>query len=330
MSLPGVTSATRIGDYNMSTKLLEYGDVRGRFLAIDRLDLPKVSWFRDDFADESLGGLMNRLAQSPNSILVSQELYDRNRLVIGDELPLRIGINYEFAVYATFKVVGTYEYFPTVYEDDDITIVGNLDYLSFFVGMVVPHNIWLQYDPRIDGDTVLDPIPMRFALNTIGERDARGLIKTELAKLERVGVFGTLSIGFMAAVVMAIMGLLIYTYASLSERLHRFTILRAIGLLRQQITGQVIMEYAFLTAFGSIAGALIGISASELFVPLFSVAQQEGVTGVPLPPLIPVVAYDRVQWLVIGFVAAIVALEIGVITRALSKRAFSSLKGAFG
>jgi ABC-type antimicrobial peptide transport system permease subunit len=134
----------------------------------------------------------------------------------------------------------------------------------------------------------------------------------------------------MAAVVMAIMGLLIYTYASLTERLHRFTILRAIGLLRQQITGQVIMEYAFLTAYGSIAGAWIGISASELFVPLFRVAQQEGVSGVPLPPLIPLIAYDRVQFLVVGFVGAIIFLEIAVITRALSKRAFSLLKGAFG
>ncbi len=332
MTLPGVTSVTRVGDYSMSTKLLESGEVRGRFLDIDRLDLPQVSWFRDDFSSESLGGLMNKLAQAPNSILVSEEIYEKNRLIIGDEVSLRIGINYEFSVSARFKVVGTFKYFPTVYEDERITFIGNLDYLSFFVGMVVPHDIWLRFDPRIDGDTVLDPIPMRFTLNTIDEKDSRDLINTELAKLERVGVFGTLSIGFMAAVVMAVMGLLIYTYASLSERLHRFTILRAIGLLRRQVTGQVIMEYAFLTAYGSIAGALIGISASELFVPLFRVAEQQGVSAsrVPLPPLFPVVAYDKVQWLVIGVVAAIIILEIAVITRALSKRAFSLLKGAFG
>jgi putative ABC transport system permease protein len=329
-ALPGVTDATRIGEYRMSTRLLEAGDIRGRFLGIDRLDLPSVSWFRNDFADESLGGLMNRLATSSNSILVSEEVFERNRLVIGDEIPLRISINYEFTVNATFKVVGTYKYFPTVYEEDEITFIGNLDYLSFFVGMVVPHDIWLRFDPRIESDTILDPLLMRYAVNTTQEMDARGIIDTELAKLERVGVFGTLSIGFMAAVVMAVMGLLIYTYASLSDRLHRFTILRAIGLLRQQITGQVIMEYAFLTAYGSIAGALIGISASELFVPLFRVAQQEGVSGVPLPPLIPLIAYDRVQYLVIGFVGIIVFLEIAVITRALSRRAFSMLKGAFG
>jgi putative ABC transport system permease protein len=329
-SLPGVVDATRVGEYKMSTNLLESGEVRGRFLAIDRLDIPQVSWFRSDFSNESLGGLMNQLATAPNAILVSEEIFERNRLVIGDELSLRVSINYEFTVNAKFKVAGTYKYFPTVYEEDAVTIIGNMDYLSFFVGMVVPHDIWLTFDSRIDGDTVLEPVPVRFGLNTADKKDARDIIRTELAKLERVGVFGTLTIGFIAAVIMAMMGLLIYTYASLSERLHRFTILRAIGLLRQQITGQVIMEYAFLTAYGSIAGALIGISASELFVPLFRVAQQEGVSGVPLPPLIPLIAYDKVQYLVIGFVAAIVFLEISVITRALSRRAFSMLKSAFG
>ncbi len=330
MAFPGVTGATRIGDYPMSTKLLEYGDIKGRFLAVDRLDLPRVAWFRGDLAAESLGGLMNALAQSSNSILVSQELFDKNRLVLGDEIPLRIGINYEFPVYATFKVAGTFDYFPTVYEEDAIAFIGNLDYLSFFVGMVVPHDIWVQYDGNLDNKVILEPLEPQYNLGTTHLKDAKATIRTELAKLERVGVFGTLTIGFMAAVVMAIMGLLIYTYASLAERLHRFTILRAIGLLRQQITAQVIMEYTFLTAFGSIAGALIGISASELFVPLFSVAEQEGITGVPLPPLLPIVAYDKVQWLVLGFVGAIVFLEIVVIARSLSKRAFSMLKSAFG
>lgn len=153
------------------------------------------------------------------------------------------------------------------------------------------------------------------------------LIRTEQAKFERVGVFGTLSVGFLAAVVMAIMGLLIYTYASLRERLHRFTILRAVGLLQQQIAGQVVMEYAFLTAYGSIAGALIGAFASNLFVPLFRFSGEQ---GVPLPPLIPIIATDQVQNLVIAFVAVIIALEVIVISRALSKRAFSMLKSAFG
>lgn len=323
----GVAEATRVGDYQMTVRLMNSGDVRGRFLAVDRLDLPRVAWFRSDFANESLGGLMNQLALSSDAILVSEEILEENRINIGDEISLRVSVNYEFQVVDTFRVVGTYKYFPTVYEDDKVTFIGNLEHLNFYVGMTVPHGMWLRMDPGADTKEVLKRIPTDLRVMTGREGDSVDLVRTEQGKFERVGVFGTLSVGFLAAVAMAVMGLLIYTYASLRDRLHRFTILRAVGLLQSQIAGQVVMEYAFLTAFGSIAGAVIGSSASSLFVPMFRITGEQ---GVPLPPLIPIIAEDHVRVLVSIFVAVILLLEVTVITRALSKRAFSLLKSAFG
>jgi putative ABC transport system permease protein len=335
----GVNRATRVGSYNMSTSLMNSGEIRGRFLAVDRTDFGSIAWFRKDFSPEPLGGLMNQLATSSNSILVSEEIFQKNQLLIGDELTLRISINYELQVVDRFRVAGTFKYFPTVYEqatggprttasgDHRVTFIGNLDHLNFYVGMTVPHDIWLSVDPQADAGTVLKSVPSTLRIATGRERDSLGMIQKEQAKFERVGVFGTLSVGFLAAVVMAIMGLLIYTYASLRERLHRFTILRAVGLLQQQIASQVVMEYAFLTAYGSVAGALIGAAASSLFVPLFRFSGEQ---GVPLPPLIPIIATDQVQNLVLAFVGVIITLEVIVITRALSKRAFSLLKSAFG
>ncbi|MCJ7550197.1 MAG: ABC transporter permease [Anaerolineae bacterium] len=325
--VPGIETASRVGDYPVSTKLMISGDVRGRFIAIDRLSFPQVAYFRSDFADESLGGLMNQLATSQNAILVSEEIMEENELFIGDDINLNIGINYEFYVSDSFKVAGTFKYFPTVYEDQKVAFIGNLDHLNFYIGMTAPHDIWLSLEPGYTGEEVLAAIPSYLGVGTGKEGDAPFRIAEEQGKFERVGVFGTLSVGFLAAVVMAIMGLLIYTYASLRERLQRFTILRAVGLLRTQISAQVVMEYAFLTAYGSIAGALIGRYASELFVPLFQFTGEE---GVPLPPLIPVIAEDQVRYLIIAFVSLIIGLEVLVITRALSKRSFSMLKGVFG
>ena len=325
--VPGIETASRVGDYPVSTRLMISGDVRGRFIAIDRLSFPQVAYFRDDFAEESLGGLMNQLATSQNAILVSEEIMEENELFIGDEINLNIGINYEFYVSDRFKVAGTFKYFPTVYEDQKVAFIGNLDHLNFYIGMTAPHDIWLSLEPGHTGEEVLDAIPGYLGVDTGKAGDAPGRITEEQSQFERVGVFGTLSVGFMAAVVMAIMGLLIYTYASLRERLQRFTILRAVGLLRTQISGQVVMEYAFLTAYGSIAGAGIGQFASELFVPLFQFTGEE---GIPLPPLIPVIAEGQVRYLIIAFVTLIIGLEVLVITRALSKRSFSMLKGVFG
>jgi len=324
-TLEGVEKATRVGNYSMSTSLPASGNINGRFIAVDRADFSQVAWFRYDFANEPLGGLMNQLAPWSNGVLIPEKLFTENHLQIGDEINLRVSINYEFSVNTPFKVAGTYRYFPTVY-DDKIAFIGNLDYLTFYVGMMVPHELWMRLEDGASGSEVTKQIPKLHVLPG-AVRDAPALIQTEQAKFERVGVFGTLSVGFLAAVVMAAMGLLIYTYASLQDRIRRFTILRAVGLQRRQISTQVIMEYLFLTSFGAIAGALIGAGASHFFVPLFRVT---GEKGVPLPTLIPVIAQDKVAQLVVIFVALIVLSEVIVIARALSQRAYTLLKGVWG
>ena len=324
--LPGVLDATRVGNYTMSTNLVKSGDIKGRFLVVDRTDFARVGWFREDFADEPLGGLMNALAQSDNAILVSEDILERNHLLIGDVINIRVGVNYAMTINAPFTIVGTYKYFPTVYEDERITFIGNLDYLSFYFGIAVPHDIWLVLESDVEGKSVLDIVP-GLGARPVKAKDAPGAIAIEQAKQERVGVFGTLTIGFLAAVVMAGLGLLIYTYASLRERLKRFTILRAIGLLRSQIMGQVVLEYATLTAYGAIAGALIGKFTSDLFIPFFRITGQ---AGAPLPPLIPIIAQEQVVSLVSVFVSFIVLLEVLVIARALSDKAFTMLKELWG
>ena len=270
---------------------------------------------------------MNRLAVSSDAILVSEEIFRENQLRVGDKINVNIGVNYEIYIRDNFTVVGTFKYFPTVDEDEKVTFIGNLSHLDFYVGLPVPRDMWVRLDKGATGEDVLDRIPSLLRVEPGGGRDARALIQEEQSKFERVGVFGTLTIGFLAAVVMAVMGLLIYTYASLRERLYRFTVLRAIGLLRSQITGQVVLEYAFLTAFGAITGGLIGSFASRLFVPMFRITGEQ---KVPLPPLIPIIAIDQVRSLITVFVGLIVVLEVLVITQALSKRAFSMLKGVFG
>ncbi len=327
--LPGVAQAARVGDYGMSATLIETGEARGRFIAVDRADFGDVAWFRPDFAKDPLMGVLNRLAVSDDAILVSEKVFEENHLQVGDTIEVRIGINYALNVYSTFTVAGAFKYFPTVYENGrEVTFIGNLEYLTFYFGIIPPHNIWLRLDDDANNKEVLKAIRgLGLTVNKVN--NARELIAEEQAKQERVGVFGTLSVGFMAAVAMAVMGLLVYTYASLRDRLKRFTILRAIGLLRRQIMGQVVMEYAVLTAFGGTAGALVGKWASDLFIPFFRITGGADQV-VPLPPLIPIIARSQVVQLVTAFVLFIVLLEVMVIAQALSRRAFSMLKNLWG
>ncbi|HMN29922.1 MAG TPA: ABC transporter permease, partial [Caldilineaceae bacterium] len=155
------------------------------------------------------------------------------------------------------------------------------------------------------------------------EQDTPATIAIERAKMERVGVFGTLSVGFVAAAFMAALGLLTYSYSSLHERMFVFSVMRAIGLKRPQILGQVSMEYLLLTAYGAVAGVIAGATAAQLFVPLFRVTGEQ---GVPLPALLPIIAQEQILPLAALFVGLMIVLELITIAAAIYQRLSSALR----
>jgi len=320
LTIPGVQKATRVGDYPAAIPVPGGQPVRGRFLGIDRLDFPAVAWFRSDFTLVSLGELMNRLALHPDGILAPRSLLGAAHLDVGNKLELSVVMG-EVQLTTSFTIVGVYNYFPTVYEDRP-TIVGNLDYLFSQAGGMFPYHVWLRVEPNVDGAVLFDAVESK-VVEAIRRRDARALIKAEQDKMERVGIFGTLSIGFLAAAVMAGIGLLVYNYASLQERFFRFAVLRAMGLAGRQLISQVVLEYCVLTLYGAGNGVLIGVIVSRLFVPFFRVT---GEKVLPLPPLLPMIAGDRILRLAAGFVVAMILAQVIVVAIGMRRGLFQVLR----
>lgn len=313
----GVLGATRVGDFPSRITSSDGNEVLGHFIAIDRLDFPQVAWWRNDFAQEPLGGLMNRLALASEGILVSQKFLAENRLQIGDQLSIQVDATDYYKIRSLFTVVGVYEYFPTVYPEDGVTVIGNMNQLTALFGFVPVHDIWLKIERGASEAEIRKALPGTVSVVASVGRDAHILIAQERDKIERVGIFGTLTIGFLASAAMAILGLLLYSYASLRDRVYRFSALHAIGLLHRQIVTQVVMEYTFLAAFGALAGTVIGLLASQLFVPYFRVT---GERGVPLPPLIPLTSDQSMINLAVIFTVIIVSAEVYTIRTALRRK----------
>lgn len=319
--LPGVLAATRVAHYPAEIDLTGSERLNGVFMALDRADFANVSWYRDDFARESLGSLMNRLAISPDNILVSQRFLNQNFLHIGDTVTIRVGLDQGVGMQGTFIVAGVYDHFVTVYDDRE-TFIGNLDHLFLMSGAVFPHEIWLRLQPGGDEKELVSAI-QRQGIEPVFWQHTASLIETEQSKMERVGIFGTLSAGFIAAALMAFLALLIHSYASLQERLYQFGVLRAVGVMRRQIIGQIALEYTLLTAYGTLAGALIGTTASRLFTPFFRITGQGAIA---LPPLLPIVAEDQIARMALLFALIIVLIELGVTVQAMSRHIFDALR----
>lgn len=363
----GVIQAARMGHYPATIPNATDGEIRGNFLGIDRVDFPQVGWYRNDFAPESLGALMNRLAIAPDNILVSEEYLHLTGRRIGDRIRLEIRLEDGINVRSEFTIAGLYTYFPTVNNVSDggsrsnrveTTVIGNLEHLFFLGGAQYPHRILLRTIPddirspqnlaeSAGGETTLArpelEVPVEDIRNIDREnlpptlfelveklgfkatqrQDAVNIIAEEQAKFERVGIFGTLSIGFLAAALMAVLALLVYSNASLQERLYQFGIMRAVGLMRSQLLGQVILEYSILIAYGALVGLWIGSATSALFVPFFRITAGQ---SAPLPPLIPVIAQEQVIPLTFSFALAMVLVETLLIVRAMRGRLFDALR----
>jgi putative ABC transport system permease protein len=290
-------------------------------MAIDRIDFPFVANFRNDFARESLGSLMNRLAVVPEGILVSQEFLTQNALRIGDRLDLLVLADVGLSIRSQFTVVGVFDYFPTVYPKE-VTVVGNLDYINDFFGVTMPHSIWFRVAPGATASQIVAAVRST-GVDAVEVQDTQAILADEQAVMQRIGVFGTLSVSFLAAALMAALGLLTYSYASLHERLFQFSVLRAVGLHRHEIVSQVGLEYAVLTAYGAAAGVLCGTLAARLFVPLFRVASGP---ETPLPPLIPIIAQNEIIPLAAAFAGGMILLEILIISSAFYQRLFEALR----
>lgn len=317
---PGVAATARVGDYGVRYQGAS-GRVEGRFLAVDRVDFPSVVWFRPDFAPEPVGALMNRLALAPENILVSQRFLDQHVLGIGDQIQLSIALDSSLRLSAAFTIAGVYTYFPTAY-DRDLLIIGSLESLFFMAGGDLPHHTWLRMAGDADPKAVFDAVERAGMLPGMA-RNTAALVAAEQARMERVGIFGTLSVGFVAAAIMATLALLVHGFAALSERGYQFGVLRALGLRRGQVLTQVGMEYALITAYGALGGTLVGALAAFLFAPFFRIT---GAATLPLPPLIPFVAWDRILLLAILFTLGMVLVEIIVIARSFRQQVFTTLR----
>ncbi len=335
--LDGVRAVGRVGRYGARIGASDVAS-NGQFLGVDRASFPAVAWFRPDFANESLGSLMNRLALDERNILVSQKFLTQGHYQMGAEIPISIGLDKDVTVNGLFKIAGVYTYFPTVYPDaispdaeDETAVIGNLEYLFLLGGgTTFPYHIWLRtataqfapLSPDLAEKTLLKTLAAT-GVKTTQWRDAPALIAKEQARFERVGIFGTLSVGFLAATLMAVLALLIYSYAALQERLYQFGVLRAIGLYQREVLGQVILEYALLIAYGALSGQWIGATAAQLFAPFLRVSNA---LGVALPPLIPIIPQAAIMNLVLSFAGLMIGVEVLVIAHAISHRLFAALR----
>jgi putative ABC transport system permease protein len=321
-SIEGVAHATRVGNSKVSV-IINNNSLEAHYYGIDRLEFPNVAYWRQDFADQSLGALMNLLAEDPSAVLVQREFAKSQNLRIGDNFVIRMN-NLDATYSVPVIVVGFIDLFPTSYPSEGPPIVGNLEYSFDMQGGMYPYDVWLRLK---EDATVTDDLLYRGTITNgmkVFIREfAPEVINTERIRPERQGFFGLLSVGFVAAAFLSMLGFLFYSILAFQRRFVELGMLRAIGLSTGQLGTLLAIEQTLIIGMAIAAGTFVGISASQLFIPFLQLPTYERDL---FPPFAVTIATEQILIIYAVFMAVLVATVLITVILLRRMKLFQAVK----
>jgi len=323
LKVDGVESVARLGSYAARASF-DGTRVEGVFYGIDRLDFPRVIFWRDDFAAESLGGLMNRLATDRAGVLVPNSLMRENELKIGDPITLQVS-TFGRSNSIQLNVVGSFEYFPTWYPPDGPLFVGNLSYFFKRIHADYPYRVLLSIKDGVDPISVgKQRLPGLAPGAQYSNWDTPALeIAATQAQPERQGLFGFLFIGFAAAAVLSALAFLLYVLFSFRQRFIELGVLRAAGLSMGQMSGYMAWELTFLILLGVSLGTVFGVLASRLFIPFLQIGSR---LSALVPPFQVLIAWPSI-FQIYGMLVVLFGVTLVILLASLrSMKIFQAIK----
>lgn len=293
----GIDNAARLGRYAAQVDIGRV-EAEGIFFGIDRLDFPEVSYWREDFAKDSLGALMNLLAADPANILVNGDFLEQNGLVVGDHVFMTVK-TYDRYNDLTLKIAGTFDLFPGWYPEQGGLFIGNLWHLFEAVGGPVPYYVLLSTESGAD-PLQLGPTQLRALDGRVRPVDwdvPFGYISEAQSAPERQGFLGFLFLGFASAVLLTVLAFLLHLIFTFQQRSVELGVLRAAGLSTAQMIANLVWEFTFLILLGAGIGTGLGYLASKLYIPYMQVGAETTALIPPFHVLIPWETITQIYWL---------------------------------
>lgn len=265
-NMPGVVSTARV-QITKDTKVIKGNGISPfiTVMAVDPKEFAQTAWFRRDLTDQHPYAYLNMLAKHPQAVLVSKNLLESGNFKLGDSMTLLL-----HKQKIDFVIVGVVPYWPALYADKAPFAIANLNYVTE-QSAIAPYKIWLKLTPSAMLTPGLDYLAKK-NISVISVKDARSELALAKRDPQKMGFYGIISVGFCVAVLIMVIGFLLYTFISLQGRMLQFGMLRAIGLSLRQLIQTLFLELIWSVGLGLAAGTLIGELISEIFVPFLRTA----------------------------------------------------------
>ena len=268
--LPGLEHTTRVLRQPRARVSLP-GNRRtmAALIAIVPGEFGRVAWFRRDLLPVHWYHYLNRLTDDPKAMLLSTSIADEFDIKRGDT----ILVTWSGQDVVDGVVYGFVDHWPSFIpvggRSTPRLVVTNFNYIRAKMA-TEPYEIWAKREPRSSSAEIYAAIEQR-ELDIVSLVDAtQQVIEAKNDPLLQ-GTNGVLTLGFAVAMLISLVGFVMYWVLTLRARTLQFGVLRAIGMSSPRVLGMLVVEQLLITGAAIVAGVVIGRVAALLFVPLLQV-----------------------------------------------------------
>jgi ABC-type antimicrobial peptide transport system permease subunit len=294
--LPGVTSAT-LGFTKIATAGGATLNTPVDFKAVDADTFAMTAIWNQQDSSQSLNSLMAQLSAQRRNGISSQivpAIVDANTV---NTLHLSQGSNFTlnfspiaFTDLVTFKVLAQVQNIPT---SGDSSMAGVLVDFQTFADVYTHHftrasefsvplnYVWIR--TKDDASSVAS-VRKRLSQGNLELQplfDRRAIIDTLYHEPLSLTLFGTLTLGAVTALLLALIGNLIASWLSAYSHLTNFAVLRALGAAPRQVASTLTWEHGIIYLMAILLGLIFGTILSVLVLPalIFSSVLPSQITG---------------------------------------------------
>ncbi|MFY9567741.1 MAG: FtsX-like permease family protein [Acetivibrionales bacterium] len=265
-----VTKVLNVEDGTMQTTM---GWANGiNIMGIIPDQFAKVAWFRPDLLPHHWYEYLNLMSEAPTAFLVSSNLKEKYRLEAGDTVYITWGDQ----SYLEGTIFAFVDYWPSFnpraskrVKDEPGLVVANLSYIQNKMALQ-PYEVWIKKadgvsDKQINDDIINKDLELLFIDYTDQE-----LVKMKNDALLQ-GMNGMLTLGFIASMLISLLGFLIYWIISIQNRTLQFGILRAMGMSLAKVIGMLACEQLLVSGAAIVLGVIVGGMTGDMFIPLLQI-----------------------------------------------------------
>ena len=224
----------------------------------------KIAWFDSSLLPLHWYYYLNAMTRDPRAIFLSGNFAKSYGIKKGDLVDIQWpqGLPVEGVVY------GFIDYWPSLKSTSSLSFfaVCNLNYLQAQQPME-PYEVWIKKSSGSNTTSVLYQDIQKKKLDIAEFTDASQEIIQAKNDPMLQGTNGTLTIAFIATMLITAVGFAIFWILSIKDKVLQFGILRAMGLSLKELIGMLGIEQILISGIAILAGVLIGNGTCSIFIP---------------------------------------------------------------